>query len=222
MLTALAAAVAVTQPASAQTMPVSLGGSALDAAPYPLNGGAGKPGYAQQRGGLSFGGPLKVPGLFDAGASSTFFFNYSGSHGSNAYDNYATVPTEAQRAGDFSALATPVQSVTSGDLINVSFTVTNQGNRDTREFRWSDRVYLSRDPSLDPGDLQVADFLRYGPLAAGASYTQSFQVQLPDGAEGRWYVIAFTDSDVYGATAVGSWPLWTMQSAHLGLPLACP
>ena len=37
----------------------------------------------------------------------------------------------------------------SGDMIPVTWTVTNLGNRDTREGFWLDRVYLSRSPSLD-------------------------------------------------------------------------
>ena len=36
----------------------------------------------------------------------------------------------------------------SGQTVTVSFSVTNAGTRDTRQSIWTDRVYLSRDPSL--------------------------------------------------------------------------
>lgn len=71
--------------------------SALDAAPYALNGQpTTKAEYLQQRFGATIGGPIK---------QRTFFFlNYTGNHSSNPYDAYSTVPTAAERAGDFSAL----------------------------------------------------------------------------------------------------------------------
>jgi hypothetical protein len=75
--------------------------SAFDTAPYALNGQpTTKPEYLQQRVGATVGGPIK---------QRTFFFlNYTGNHSSNPYDAYATVPTLAERSGDFSALARPI------------------------------------------------------------------------------------------------------------------
>jgi subtilase family serine protease len=103
-----------------------------------------------------------------------------------------------------STLVTPIDPVNSGELINIQFTVTNEGNRATRENYWIDRVYLSRDPSLDSRDLELGTFIRRGGLAEQASYTWNLQSRLPDGASGQWYIIAYTDSDVYGATPAGS------------------
>ncbi|MBY0468092.1 MAG: hypothetical protein K2Q07_03835, partial [Burkholderiaceae bacterium] len=107
-------------------------------------------------------------------------------------------------------------TASSGDLINVGYTVTNQGNRATRQDRWIDRIYLSRDPSLDGNDLQVGSFMRYGGLAAGASYTQNFQLQLPEGAEGRWYLIAYTDSDLVGLNIGDPSPTETGRIGYTG------
>jgi trimeric autotransporter adhesin len=88
----------------------TLAGSPLDAAPYSLTGNpTTKPEYLQQRFAASIGGPLKIPKVFDAGPRTTFFLNYSGNHSSNAYSRYSTVPTLAQRAGDFSSV--PVKLV---------------------------------------------------------------------------------------------------------------
>lgn len=80
------------------------GGSPLDAAPYSLNGQAtSKPTYLQQRFSGSIGGQFKIPHLFDLGSRTSYFLNYSGNRSSNLYNAYSTVPTAAQRAGDFSS-----------------------------------------------------------------------------------------------------------------------
>ena len=78
----------------------TFGGSALDAAPYPLRAnGQSNPDYTRQQFGATLGGPLRLP-KYD-GSRTTFFFNYNGGRSSNLFDQYATVPTAALRAGDF-------------------------------------------------------------------------------------------------------------------------
>jgi len=86
----------------------SMDSSALDTAPFALNGQPTvKPDYFQQRLGATLGGPLVIPHLVNS--PRTFFFvNYTGNHSSNPYDAYSTVPTLAERGGDLSALATPI------------------------------------------------------------------------------------------------------------------
>ena len=79
----------------------TFGGSALDAAPYPLRGAQATPDYTRQQFGGSVGGPLKIPGVYD-GARTTYFVNYNGGRSDSFVDQYATVPTAAMRAGDFS------------------------------------------------------------------------------------------------------------------------
>jgi hypothetical protein len=81
---------------------VNLNNSALNAAPYSLNGQAlPKPSYAQSRFGVSFGGPLQIPKLVKWQRAS-FYFSYSGSRSRNPYSQVSSVPTPAERAGDFS------------------------------------------------------------------------------------------------------------------------
>ena len=82
----------------------NLGDSALDAAPYPLNGRHGKADYLLQRFGFTLGGPLRIPGVYDGSASTSFFMSYLGNHSDNPVDAYSTVPTAAERRGDLSAL----------------------------------------------------------------------------------------------------------------------
>ena len=82
----------------------SFDSSALDAAPYALNGQpTPKPEYLQQRFGANLGGPLTIPKIVDS-PRTFFFLNYTGNHSSNPYDAYATVPTAAERAGDLLAI----------------------------------------------------------------------------------------------------------------------
>lgn len=75
-----------------------------DSAPYQLRDGATsvKKPYARNTYGGTIGGPLKIPSLL-SGTRTNFTLNYSGNHSNNLFDQYATVPTAAMRAGDFSA-----------------------------------------------------------------------------------------------------------------------
>ncbi|MCX6538518.1 MAG: TonB-dependent receptor [Acidobacteria bacterium] len=87
----------------------TLGGSMLNAQPYALNGQSpAQPSFLNQRYTFAIGGPAKIPGLFDLGTRTSWFLNYSGSHGSNLYDSYSQVPSLASRTGDFSPLSTSV------------------------------------------------------------------------------------------------------------------
>jgi len=84
----------------------TLSGSTLNANPYPLNGqSTNNPDFSNSRYTAAFGGPAKIPGLFDLGTRSSFFLNYSGNYGGNLYDSYSVVPTQAMRNGDFSAFS---------------------------------------------------------------------------------------------------------------------
>jgi len=91
----------------------NFGGSALDASPYPIRANSQTdPTYARQQFGATLGGPLRIPGVYD-GARTTFFFNYGGGRSNNLVDQYATVPSDAMRAGDFSSLSiSPIDPLT--------------------------------------------------------------------------------------------------------------
>ena len=79
--------------------------SALDAAPFSINGQTGtKAAYAQNRYGFNLGGPLEIPKLFRA--QNTFFtINYNGNLSRNGNSIVSTVPTLAERGGDFAGFA---------------------------------------------------------------------------------------------------------------------
>lgn len=77
----------------------------LDARPYSLSGQeAEKASYNQVRFGAFVGGPLKIPRLFDWSKSTFFSAGWNGTRGSTPYDAFSTVPSEAERSGNFSGL----------------------------------------------------------------------------------------------------------------------
>ena len=81
----------------------NLGDSIFDARPYSLTGvPSDKPEYSQSRFGFFLGGPFKIPKLYKGDPKTLFFLNYFGQRASNPFDVFATVPTLAQRNGDFS------------------------------------------------------------------------------------------------------------------------
>jgi hypothetical protein len=53
--------------------------------------------------------PLKIPGIYSNPNNRTMLrVSYSGSTGTTPFDQYATVPTDAMRRGDFSSASTPL------------------------------------------------------------------------------------------------------------------
>jgi hypothetical protein len=99
----------------------TVGDPVLDAAPYALTGlSTTKPDYMQNRFGATVGGPLNIPHIYSGGDKTFYFVNYTGGRNSNPFDNFYTVPTAAERAGDFS------QSVVNGKAVQIFDPVTHQ------------------------------------------------------------------------------------------------
>ena len=64
--------------------------------------------YLQQSFSTTFGGPVKIPHLYNGTNRTTFNFSYTGGRNNDLFDQYATVPSAAFRAGDFSASSVPM------------------------------------------------------------------------------------------------------------------
>src|SRR5581483_9515883 len=79
----------------------------------------------------------------------------------------------------------------SGDSATVTFTVSNTGTRDTRQSGWTDAIFLSRDPSLDNRDTELAAVGQGGVLKMGDSYTATATVRIPDGFQGNFYLLIY-------------------------------
>jgi hypothetical protein len=77
--------------------------AALDARPFSLTGiPTPQASYNQERFGANVGGPLNIPKIFNGGNKWFFFGGWNGSRGNTPYDSFSTVPTSAERGGDFS------------------------------------------------------------------------------------------------------------------------
>jgi trimeric autotransporter adhesin len=89
------------QPTYTGSVFMRLENSALDAAPYSLNGHAEpKPSYAMSSFGLNVGGPLNIPKILHYPRAS-FYLTYQGAQSRNPYSQQSSVPTLAERNGDF-------------------------------------------------------------------------------------------------------------------------
>jgi hypothetical protein len=79
----------------------------------------------------------------------------------------------------------------------VQWTVANTGTGIARtvRWRWTDRVYLSRDASLSrDADLLLGETVRPEPLAAGSSYQASVDGPLPSDLFGDYFLFVVTDA----------------------------
>jgi len=83
--------------------------SALNAEPFALRGQSQEqPASGTNRFGLTFMSAPYLPGLTKPSGKDTVFLTLSGQRSSNPSDQYATVPTDAERAGNIPGLAAPI------------------------------------------------------------------------------------------------------------------
>jgi hypothetical protein len=79
--------------------------SVWDAKPYSITGNSvPKPSHYDERFGGNLGGPLKIPHIYNGSDKTFFFVNYQHETQSSALDTYSTVPTAAERSGNFCGL----------------------------------------------------------------------------------------------------------------------
>ncbi len=105
----------------------SYGNSALNARPYSLTQiNPPKVSSWTESAGFNMGGPLKIPRVYDGSDKTFFFLNFGGAWSRNPVDSFATVPTAAERAGDFSADNIQIYDPTS-NLTGPRTLMTNSG-----------------------------------------------------------------------------------------------
>jgi hypothetical protein len=87
----------------------TLDNSVWDAAPASITGvSTGKPAYAKFRAGFTFGGPLKIPHLFDDSThGGTFTLSYNLNRSRNVNTAFGAVPTAFDRTGNLSDVLSP-------------------------------------------------------------------------------------------------------------------
>lgn len=140
---------------------VSDDAAALDAKAYSLTGlGTTKASYNLPRFGAFLGGPLNIPKIFNSGNKWFFFAGWNGNRGSTPYDAFSTVPTLAERAGDFSGA-----TYKNGNPVQIFNPVTRQ----QFQFNGTSNVV---DPSLITA--QAKALLQYIPLPNLNTPTQNF------------------------------------------------
>ncbi len=79
-----------------------------------------------------------------------------------------------------------------GDMIELSYTVTNNGDGPA-VVGWTDRIYLSPSPLYNSKLLLEVDAQSWPPLAPGESYIETHQVTLPPESAGAQYLRFVTD-----------------------------
>jgi RHS repeat-associated protein/uncharacterized repeat protein (TIGR01451 family) len=82
---------------------------------------------------------------------------------------------------------------TAGQVITVSWQVTNQGTS-AAGGSWQDSVYLSNTPSTSAGSILLGTLQRSGGLNAGGSYSSSLTATVPTLGPGYYYVLVQVDS----------------------------
>ena len=120
------------------------------------------------------------------------------------FDNISSTPVEViyREADLVVANVQHADSIASGGVLQVDYRVENQGLRDTRQSLWYDRIFLSRDGSLDEHDLMVWQQKHSGTLASGDSYTNTAYVSLPESVDGDYHLVFYTDSVAHRASAL--------------------
>jgi hypothetical protein len=80
----------------------TFGDSALNARPYSLTQ-ANPPKISSwtESAGMNIGGPLKIPHVYDGSDKTFYYINFGGTWSRSPVDSFATVPTQAERMGDF-------------------------------------------------------------------------------------------------------------------------
>ncbi len=82
----------------------TFGDSSLNARPYSLyQANPPKISSWTESAGMNIGGPLKIPHIYDGSDKTFFYINFGGAWSRTPVDQFATVPTIAERNGDFSA-----------------------------------------------------------------------------------------------------------------------
>ncbi|MFP4283565.1 MAG: CARDB domain-containing protein, partial [Opitutales bacterium] len=99
----------------------------------------------------------------------------------------------------------------SGGFFTIEYSATNVGGRDTRDDRWRDRVYLSRDGSLDAFDKLIGTVEHVGVVAAGESYSGTIEARLPDNIDGAFNLIVIVNAGFGDAT-----PPWVFPGRLTG------
>ena len=114
----------------------------------------------------------------------------------NRVDNILAVPVEVELGvlPDLRITSLTVEPVlTSDNAYGVHYTVINEGERVTQRNNWTDAFYISETYAVT-GAFQLGSKIHNGALEVGASYTDSIEILAPNGLEGDYFLLGFTDA----------------------------
>lgn len=137
------------------------GNSALDAKNFSLTGQpVNKPAYNSNRYGFVLVGTPMIPGILKPSTKNFMFLGVFGTKNSSPFDQYASVPTLAERSGDFSSLMN-----SSGNVIPIYDPQTGQ------QFSYNGRANV-----IDPSRItaQSLALLKYFPAPNLPGATQNY------------------------------------------------
>ncbi len=86
----------------------------------------------------------------------------------------------------------PPGAALADSMVSVPWTVTNSGAASANG-SWTDRLYLSADPALDPGDTLLASRVGQNGLGIASPYSRSANVKIPSDLQGTFYFIVRAD-----------------------------
>ena len=121
---------------------------------------------------------------------------------SNTYDNNRN-NNQATQAVNVSYGPLPDLSITVVDMESIiesgasywiHYTVANEGDESTLVNAWTDAFYLSNNATNLTNAYPLGSKIHNGLLPSGESYTDSIELNIPNGIYGDYYFISFTDA----------------------------
>ncbi|WP_167370367.1 CARDB domain-containing protein [Acinetobacter genomosp. 33YU] len=149
-----------------------------------------------------------IPDEYNSGVNSEsieFYRKFVYENSVNQNNIYSSPVTIIYREPDLIVKDIKISDINpnSGDKVTISWTVTNEGTRDTRVANWHDGIYLSRDNTIDVTDYPILiqpitinnSKNEITTLKVGESYTQTATFVLPLGIGGDFNIIVKTDTN---------------------------
>ena len=141
---------------------------------------------------------ITIPAVGPGSYYLLFATNVNDTQGESNYGNNVTAVAVTISAPELvitSAVANPATALPNS-TVAVTYTVQNQGTVPALASSWYDWVYLSNSPTVDNstqflGEVYVNNSA--APLAAGASYMETVDVNIPNTATGSYYLLVQVD-----------------------------
>ncbi len=142
----------------------------------------------------SFVMPYEMAGTkYVIAVSDANFKTYDSNRSNNQYAQSVSVdygPLPDLRITDIDVES----SLTSGNGYMVHYTVVNEGTSATLVDAWTDAFYLGNTEGVADNASVLGSKVHHGILQAGASYTDSIQLTIPNWIQGNYYFMSFADA----------------------------